>query len=256
MKNAILRGIFTILVLQIMFVGFSENTIYANDTVHTMPEFENRKASMTITCDYYDEDKTTHIDGVTFEIYRVSDVTNTFGSISYVLLDKYKHLNISFDGMTASESNEYAKSLAQETNGADSKKGTTDSTGKAYFSDLDFGIYLVKQTGRVGTALNYTYYEPFLVIVPGISEDFTWINDVEVCPKPTTIFVEPVVDAAYEETKEAGDPDTGDESKIELWILLIQISILGIICILLRKSICSGKLTFIDTRTEEKETNR
>lgn len=83
-----------------------------------------------------------------------------------------------FDQMTASQSNTLASLLAKRAASAGSTR-TTDKNGRAEFSPLDEGIFLVQQTQAVK---GYKSFEPFLVCVP-LKEDGAWNYTVTADPK-------------------------------------------------------------------------
>ena len=84
-----------------------------------------------------------------------------------------------FDQMTASQSNTLASLLAKRAASAGSTR-TTDKNGRAEFSPLDEGIFLVQQTQAVK---GYKSFEPFLVGGP-LKEDGAWNYTVTADPKP------------------------------------------------------------------------
>ncbi len=151
------------------------------------PLDENSARSLKITVNYKDEEgNVDYISGVAAEIYQVAGLTVWQGSANYILTEAYRDTGFDVEGITASESNEVAKMLAEkvQTDGLKGMSGITDENGQISYQDLNPGIYLVRQTGRENQ--HYAEMEPFLVMVPlpELSEDGnTWIYQVEVFPK-------------------------------------------------------------------------
>ncbi len=152
----------------------------------TVPALEDRTGSMTIHCEYKKDNSSTNIDGMELSITRVASV-NVDPSVPYyyTLLSDYAESNITFENMTASESNDAAKVLAdlQDQKGISGTKDVTDGDGNVSFADLDLGMYLVRQTGKSGTAVEYTTIDPFLVMVPSIDDNEEWVYEVSAIPK-------------------------------------------------------------------------
>ncbi len=153
-----------------------------------VPALEDRKGSLVIQCESVDGDKTTKIDGMELAVTRVASV-NVDPTLAYyyTLLDDYAESSLVFEGMTASESNEAAKTLAalQDQKGLLGTKKVTAKDGTVSFPDLELGMYLVRQTGRSGTAADYTTIDPFLVMVPMMGDAGAWVYDVTTNPKTT-----------------------------------------------------------------------
>lgn len=148
-----------------------------------------RDCSLTVL--FKKENPALDIDGAEITIYKVADKEITGKSANYALTGAYRDLaikdengnDITFDGITASDSNELAAKMASiATESAD--KGVTDKYGKYTFAGLSEGMYLVVQTGKTGTAEKYSKFEPFLVAVPAYS-DGKWERNVTVEPKST-----------------------------------------------------------------------
>ena len=72
-----------------------------------------------------------------------------------------------------------ASALAEQANSLTGTRKTTDSLGRAVFSELTPGLYLVVQTGKVK---GYQPIGPFLAAMP-LSEGNGWNYDIEARPK-------------------------------------------------------------------------
>ncbi|MDY2959321.1 MAG: FctA domain-containing protein [Hornefia sp.] len=152
-----------------------------------------RKGSLTINFIYH-KDKNNHVavSGAAFEIYKVANLTTSGGSAAYKALPEFTAANIKYNGMTKESSVSAAKKLSDivERKNIKGSSDTTDSQGRASFSGMTHGIYLVMQKGALGHAKAYLPLEPYLVVVPGIervNEANEWKYDVVLEPKPATI---------------------------------------------------------------------
>lgn len=74
-----------------------------------------------------------------------------------------------------------AAAAAAEADGA--VKEVTDSSGTAVFTVKDYGIYLLYETGKTGTAAKYGSIQPMLTSLPAYTEENGWQYDTEVLPK-------------------------------------------------------------------------
>lgn len=137
-----------------------------------------------------------------------------------------------FDQMTASQSNTLASLLAKRAASAGSTR-TTDKNGRAEFSPLDEGIFLVQQTQAVK---GYKSFEPFLVCVP-LKEDGAWNYTVTADPKtaPETKPSKPSKPSSPSNPPAPGTPSnvkTGDTSPLTTYagmLIIAGIAIVGIV---------------------------
>lgn len=67
----------------------------------------------------------------------------------------------------------------------------TDSEGQVKFTDLYPGIYLIRWT-KNQTKDKVSGFEPFLIVLPELTDDGTWNYDVTALPKPGEIPPEPI----------------------------------------------------------------
>jgi len=154
-----------------------------------------------------DKDNQVTIPGATFEIHKVANLTTSGGSAKYKAEPEFDAANLKYNGMTKESSVSAAKKLSEivEKDNLKGDSDTTDFKGRASFTGLTHGIYLVRQTGATGHAKAYVPIEPYLVIVPGIervNDTNRWKYDVTLEPKPTTVKkkVEPI-DVSFRLTK-------------------------------------------------------
>ena len=159
----------------------------------TMPGIDyNKPESLTVVMEYKDGTSTTPIDGAEIQIIRAASVSvDSSGSVTYSLLPDFAGNNINFDGMTVAESMKAAKALSKtvDTKKLNMTSMVTGTDCKAVFTGLQAGMYLVREGNKTGNAVNYSSFEPYLVMVPGV-KDGQWVYDVMAYPK-TEITAKP-----------------------------------------------------------------
>ena len=232
-------------VLTSMLILLSAGTASAaGDESDLMPALEGSAGTAKIICQYDDNGAVTKIDGVQLEMIKVADVSVNNGCVTYTLLPEYQGTGIDFDDMTADESNKAAADLysVKESKGYTGTQVTTDNDGKAVFTDLPYGMYLVSQTGKEGTATGYENVEPFLVMVPGADPaSHEWIYDVTAEPKLEIVKTTPPETEPPKETtsneppsggKTGNGPKTGDEASLPEWAGMILMSSVVIFLVL------------------------
>jgi hypothetical protein len=158
-----------------------------------MPGIDYSKSeSLTVVMEYNEGTSTTLIDGAEIEIIRAASVSvDSNGSVAYSLLSDFAGNNINFDGMTVAESMKAAEALSKtvDTKKLNMTSVVTGADGKAVFTDLKAGMYLVREGNKTGNAVSYTSFKPYLVMVPGV-KDGQWVYDVTAYPK-TEITAKP-----------------------------------------------------------------
>ena len=159
----------------------------------TMPGIDYSKSeSLTIVMQYNNGTTATPIDGAEIQIIQAASVSvDSNGSVTYSLLSDFAGNSINFDGMTVAESMKAAEALSKT---VDTKKLSmtsvvTGTDGKAVFTGLQAGMYLVREGNKTGNAVNYNSFEPYLVMVPGVKNG-QWVYDVTAYPK-TEITAKP-----------------------------------------------------------------
>ncbi|MGI6052850.1 MAG: pilin N-terminal domain-containing protein [Bilifractor sp.] len=244
----------------IMVLMSSTNVMAAADT-DSMPDLISSTGSLKVVYQYSGE-SVINIDGAEIDVIQVADVTVSDGSVHYELLPEFESTGITLDGMSTEQSIEAAStldSLAAKSVHQGSKK-VTDSQGSVTFDNVPVGMYLVRQTGASGTAQNYEYFDPFLVMVPEKDPgSASWIYDVTTQPKSETKKVEttttpptpPKSNPTPTVTKTPGtptntttgktesSPKTGDSSHVMFYAGLLLISG-GVAAVLLLKRRTAG----------------
>jgi len=167
----------------------------AADESDRMPDIENVEKSLTICFFVQNNDKEIPISGAEISIYKVAELNCENGSANYRLLSQFESLkeykdnvDVTFDGMTVSESMELSNKLAKSVTDADAV-GITDISGKCTFNDLTDGMYLVIETNAFDDAFEYEFIDPYIVSVPLAVKDKKgnyW--EYEVLSKPKTVL--------------------------------------------------------------------
>lgn len=158
-----------------------------------VPAFASVQQDASLTVAFEKEGSNVKIDGASISVYKVADLDFVQNQAQYTLVPEYESFreiddkwnDVTFDGMTAEESNALAKEMAKTATKAVSS-GVTDENGLFNVGNLPAGMYLVGQTGKSGTAEEYKAFDPFLVSVPLYDkESQMWVRDVTAQPKTT-----------------------------------------------------------------------
>ena len=167
---------------------------------HEIPD-ATRKGSITVTL----KDGNTAISGGTLTLYKVGNVTEDDGNYSFEIMEEYKASGVTFESLGTEQAvhdlAEYAKKYATS-----KKTEKVDGNGKAIFSDLEIGLYLIAQDEP---AEGYLAVNPFLVTVPMV-EGESYIYDVDASPKvlPPEKAPETTTQEEIEETTENVEEST------------------------------------------------
>lgn len=166
-----------------------------SNKVPTIPDWENKKGSITIN--KYDYDTTSGdgalddgehaatgdkaknpMDGVGFTIYKVE---------SKEWLEAY-YTGTKDDKQQPKVDDYYRNgALVNQVSANDTHTGTTSNGGQLKFEKLDLGLYLVVETGKPDYVTKAV--SPFLVSVPMTSVDKTnWLYDIIVNPKNSAAY--------------------------------------------------------------------
>lgn len=167
-----------------------------SNKVPTIPDWENKKGSITINKYDYDttsgdgalddgehaatDDKAKNpMDGVSFTIYKVE---------TKEWLEKY-YTGTNADSKKQPKVEDYYKDgkLLKTVASTDQHTDTTANGGKLVFRNLELGLYLVVETGKPDYVTKAV--SPFLVSVPMTSVDKTsWLYDIIVNPKNSATY--------------------------------------------------------------------
>ena len=161
-----------------------------------------RKGSITVTL--RDSESGSAVSGGKLTLYQVASISRKNGNLSYDYTNGFENCGVSLGDLSESD---LARTL-DDKRPADSKGETltVDTDGKAVFSRLPLGLYLlVQSTASTG----YEKINPFLVSVPLVEED-TYLYDVDALPKVGTLTPTTPPDVP-EEPDKPEEPDTPTE---------------------------------------------
>ena len=151
--------------------------------------YADEEASLTLKTVYDPSgSKQKNVDGMELSAYQVASIGDggayTLDS-AYASAGQKAGVSADFNvNMTAADSEKLAAAMADIAKGKTAKaKATSGSDGAAKFGKLDYGVYLIVQTGKKGTAEGYETLKPFLINVPQFTSDGT-VFKVEANTKP------------------------------------------------------------------------
>jgi hypothetical protein len=142
------------------------------------------------------------VSGVPVHIWKVADISGTTGSMRYSVAEKFADYDFSFDFKTEQDWISLLQTLAGRYAGmrliesgiiqndriADDSAARSDANGKAVFSGLKAGLYLVIMSTHSDGKYNYVYY-PALITIPypenpeEESSNWKWTYNVTIVPK-------------------------------------------------------------------------
>ena len=165
---------------------------FSYTAVQAAPDDENRN-SLTIFFYVQINGVDTPLPGAEVGICRVAELEiDENQHAAYTLLPEYEKLkkyegsrDVTFDGLSVSESVELAQALAAYSPAVE-QQAVTDQNGEAVFSDLEQGMYLVRELKAEGKSAEYELFEPYLISVPiymAEAEPYGWLEDVLSEPK-------------------------------------------------------------------------
>lgn len=178
------------------------------------------KGSLTITPTY----DGVVMDGGTFDIYRVADLTD-IGSWQYTLLGEFVQSNVPINSTkTAQELEDAAKKLSACTSKVPSGEIRTldRATDGNSVDGLEKGIYLVVQSGAPA---GYTAAPPFLVYIPLTNDTGTgWDYDITASPKMELTPPDRTPTPTYKPTptpKPTPEHDTAPQTGMLQWPIIV-----------------------------------
>ena len=136
--------------------------------------------SGSISVTLMDPDGKTPITGAELSLYHVASAgLNSKNKLSYTVTDTFKDCGCTLDDPALSmKLDAFVKQ-----NSVSSEKLVTDDQGNVMFMNLPLGLYFVQQTN---TSAGYAPCTPFLVTVPGESDD-GYVYDVNASPKTDVV---------------------------------------------------------------------
>lgn len=138
-----------------------------------------RKGSITVTL--RDSESGSAVSGGKLTLYQVASISRQNGNLSYDYTNGFENCGVSLGDLSESD---LARTLDDKRPA--SSKGetvTVDTDGKAVFSRLPLGLYLIVQSTA---STGYEKINPFLVSVPLVEGD-TYLYDVDALPKVGTL---------------------------------------------------------------------
>jgi len=201
----------------VMFLVMTEPVSISAFDSDLVPDIdENLNKSLTV---YFYVEKLgvpTPIDGAEIGIYKIAGLETKNGSASYSVTESYsslakisKNRDITFEGISFSESVEFAKSFEEIAKKEQPlKTAVTNSDGICRFDALEQGMYLVRELSKTGTAEKYQSFAAYMISVP-FPESHDGLNEwqYDVLSEPKTKI-----------SSGSGDEiskDTSDESRTE-----------------------------------------
>jgi len=190
MKNKKFVAVLTVLIIILSAVGFT-SPVYAAEIT--------QKGSLTIVTEY----NRAALAGMNIEIFRIaSAVREDNGEIKYVVAAQFADLlrdTVLDPYMNAGTNLNLARIIRNYAarNAITGTTAMTDSSGKAYFSDLPAGMYLVAQNNASSAGNNGVYnIQSFIIPVPYPVKDDGFLNYIAIAnPKievvPTTTHPPP-----------------------------------------------------------------
>ena len=166
-----MRNLLLIIIISICITLLLAAPVYA---------FNDGPSNLTIVMEYGD----TRLPGIKVSICRVADLKEVSGTPTYVIVPAFSATGVDFSNLTkeknlalATSLNSYAliQNIARQTE-------TTDKIGRAVFSNLSAGLYLVAH--QDGASSGYSI-APYLISVPYPVEGRIreWDYDVVIFPK-------------------------------------------------------------------------
>lgn len=135
----------------------------------------NRKGS--ITFELIEQEHNEKIADVNIEIVKIADARVDLNSnLYYEYVSSLTECNVDIKDVTKIDVNELASCINDNTQRLSS---ISDNNGKVSFSNLDLGLYLIRQTNKLN---KYTSIDSYLVTLPTI-ENNDWIYDIYSIPK-------------------------------------------------------------------------
>ena len=130
----------------------------------------------------------TRIQGAEFTLYRVGEKRLDHGVVSFAALAPYDAVCKSFDGLTASQNQQYARRFEQMAAGQPGDaQAATNAAGEARFTNLEEGVYLVLQTDAKGAAQAFKPCQAVLIALPATDPvSGEWKNEQLIEPKVET----------------------------------------------------------------------
>lgn len=167
-----MKKIFMFITLLLLSVNvFAKNTI----------DFNNDKGTINMTLSTNDITEGV-VSGAEIEIIKVAEAYENKSNLYFRYTEDFKSISRDITKLNSNNMDSYTsdiKSLVDNTDSITGIKNNTDSNGKVSFTNVDLGIYYVRQTNDVE---GYRRITEFLISIPTI-ENNDWILDIDCTPK-------------------------------------------------------------------------
>lgn len=167
-----MKKIFMFITLLLLSVNvFAKNTI----------DFNNDKGTINMTLSTNDITEGV-VSGAEIEIIKVAEAYENKSNLYFRYTEDFKSISRDITKLNSNNMDSYTsdiKSLVDNTDSITGIKNNTDNNGKVSFTNVDLGIYYVRQTNDVE---GYRRITEFLISIPTI-ENNDWILDIDCTPK-------------------------------------------------------------------------
>lgn len=166
--------------------------------------------------------------GGTLTLYQVAKAEVLEGEIKFTYTDEFAQCGMTLTAEEKSESEKKALAEALEAyveqNNITGQSAAVDESGRAAWTDLEHGLYLVVQTSQ---SEGYAPIQTFLVSVPE-SVDGAYIYEINAKPKTGTTDTpdDPTTDNKKTVSSGSKLPQTG-----QLWWPVPVLAVVGILCV-------------------------
>jgi len=176
--------------------------------------------TLTVTLRYADDDgKKIPVAGAGLRVVRVAAATDS----GYEPVEALRKAGFSAADMVEGAPRDTTERVARETlsKGLPYLSAVTDKQGKASFAISDRGVYLVMQTSRKGTAVDFEYISPYFVEISSVGTVF---RSVETYPKTEKVSAARIDDPIRDTSKTS--PKTGGDAAPAVASILSGIALL------------------------------
>ena len=178
-----------------------------------MPDINDQAKELTVYFYVQKMGVDTPISGAEIAIYKIADLDVIGGSANYTVVEQYQTLqkkehgiDVTFNGLRGSDVTQVASDFNAIVKTAD-QTGVTNDQGICVFSNLEQGMYLVKEISATQDALKYEFFAPYIISVPladTLGNENQWLY--KVLSEPKTV----VKEKEESSTPESSIPDQPD----------------------------------------------
>lgn len=200
-KRKIIRLAAFLLIAVIGLVCFTAETFAAGAALDY-----SKKGSLSVALIASDTEE--GISGETLALYQVAAAAEVGGEDTVSLTEPFQESQVALDTLDLSDTQ--AKKLAAalgeyvKSHQVSGQKAVTDAEGKALWSGLPLGVYLVVSAGSEGA---YEAVDPFIVVVPA-RVNGSYVYDIEAAPKHGTVKPVDPVEPQVPVTDDPAEPVT------------------------------------------------